>query len=135
MLDFDNEDNAVYIVCFPFPDVRADKQQGIKVLEEASECRQSYDDLAKLAMYHAENPEEYDEEAEHIYLKDFVMECCDNIQATVNLLTAVAGSAKKAQEMFEQGMYDISVKNAERGYYGEDDEPEDTELPDMQQEA
>ena len=127
MLDFENQDNAVYIAVYPFINLVASKEQGIKILEEASECREAYDVLAKTAMYLETNEVEDGDEQLQYSAHRFAEELCDTIQALINTLVAVVGTAEAAQEIINEWMYGITTKNAQRGYYGEFEEQEEEE--------
>jgi len=127
MIDLENEKNIVYIGVYPFINLVASKEQGMKVLEEASECREAYDQLAKVNIYNAENPEEADDNMLDFYVNNFVEEACDVLQATVNLLVSVFGTVENAQRAIVSGMSEVVGKNAERGYYGEYEEDIDDE--------
>jgi len=127
MLDFENQDNAVYIAVYPFEGLVANKDQGLKILEEASECREKYDDLANLSMMNEEEPGSVSDDIIQSYVNEFALEACDCIQATVNLLAAVFGSTENVQEILNNGMFMITQKNVQRGWYGEPEEEEKEE--------
>jgi septation ring formation regulator EzrA len=109
-----------------FPNVKRTKEQGMKILEEASECREAYEALRKEI---EENERHFGEieHMQHIPPKStklgslsaaFVMEAADTLQAIANTLYAVYG--EWGEMLFETAVDEMVQKNKERGRYGEE---------------
>jgi len=116
---FDNPENAVTIHVYPFQEVEASKEQGTKILEEASECREAYDVLAKMSQEQAAGNEDITDEILQGQFYRFLDECYDVFQVVINTMSSIMGSKEDVQAACEGCMYNIINKNIARGYYGE----------------
>lgn len=95
----------------PFPDVKPDKEQALKPLEEASEVFGAWQRAQSNELLKNMLGESVDYEVD--YKSVIVDECCDVIQATCNLLASL-------------GVYDVTgymkdceLRNRERGRYAD----------------
>jgi len=116
----------------PFDGLLATKEQGVKVLEEASEFREAFDSLAKA--YQQYESEEHTTEEEREWaeiigqlIRNFVFEGCDALQAVVNLFMSVFNDEEAVGNYIKEGMAAITAKNAERGWYKEEETEEEND--------
>lgn len=86
----------------PFPDVKADKEQVLKILEEAAEVFSAWEDYMRIKPYLNSAPE---------HEKKILNECADLIQATCNLISALGG---EGFEVYKQACFQ---RNLDRGRY------------------
>lgn len=87
-----------------FPNVKPDKAQALKVLEEAAEVFSAWQELEKYKDY----------PSNHIYEEsDLINEIADVIQACVNLISAYGITD------FEVAMTNCEKRNRKRGRYGQ----------------
>jgi len=116
---FDNTENAVTIHVYPFPNVEASKEQGTKILEEASECREAYDVLAKMSQEQVNGNTDITDDMLQRQFYMFLDECYDVMQVVINTMLSIMGNKDEVQAACNGCMYNIINKNIARGYYGE----------------
>ena len=109
-----------------FPDVRRSKEQGVKLLEEASECREAFENLRKEIEYYEEQFGcEFDKLDPKIETgtkigdlsAKFVLEAADVLQVIANTLYAFYG--KQAEIVLECATANVIEMNKKRGRYEE----------------